>query len=690
MDRRGTQFLRTAVVLAIAWSVQSAHAGDPPVGPKKTTAQPTPAKKPAGPAARGTSKTPPATSSSRPNRVSDPNVRRQVAGGSTTDDVAVGAESAELRALHEAERELFPPAAPAMFAPWPNELPSPLSATGETPHVHASGLPPAPVPSTPPAAEGGKDLSWMAHLQLPELPVRWEPRLVRYLEFFKDDPRGRTLLTIWLKRSGRYREAIRKVLRRKGVPEDLLWLAMIESGFDAGARSPVGASGLWQFMPETGRQYGLMQDRWADQRLNAMAATEAATEFLADLHRRFGSWELAIAAYNMGYAGVLSVVRRYNTNDFWALSRLEGALPWETTLYVPKIIAASIVARNLAIFGYADLAVESPFKGEEINVPGGTSLASVASAAQCSTKEVEQLNLELRASRTPPLDAESAAAGYPVRVPIGKSALATQNLAKLKRDQPPLEKYVVRFGESLEQIATARGVSVSRLIEVNGITQGEVVRGGTVLLLPPAKSVNAASVASLDVPVKPVVVVPADIFVYPDRKRVFYRVVVGDTLRDVSSQFHVSVDDLRRWNEIDPSGRLQEGMTLQLFVPTDADLSKVVVVGENDVRTISAGTDDFFTYWEAQKGRKRVTVTAKAGDTLEALGRRYGLSTASMERINRRAAKDAYKEGDAVVLYLPNTSSVGAGAAAGSGDYEPEPLGALPSAPAPGGLPQVR
>ena len=148
---------------------------------------------------------------------------------------------------------------------------------------------------------------------------------------------------------------------------------------------------------------------------------------------------------------------------------------------------------------------------------------------------------------------------------------------------------------------------------------------------------------------------------------------------------------LVRWNELDPSGRLQEGMTIQLFVPADADLSKVVVVGENDVRTISAGTDDFFTYWESQRGRKRVTVSAKAGDTLDLLGRRYGVSTASMERINRRGPKDPYKEGDPVVLYLPNTSSVGSGGTAvTSGDYEPEPLGALPTAPAPGGLPQAR
>ncbi|MDB4997363.1 MAG: Membrane-bound lytic murein transglycosylase precursor, partial [Myxococcaceae bacterium] len=624
----------------------------------------------------------------------------QVAGGSTNDDVALGVESVELRALRDAERELFPTSAPPPGTPWPGELPSPIASSPDQPRVHASGLPPAPVPSSPPAAEGGKDLSWMSRLQLPELPVRWEPRLVRYLEFFKDDPRGRSLLTVWLRRSGRYREAIRRTLRKKGMPEDLLWLAMTESGFDAGARSPVGALGLWQFMPDTGRQYGLGQDRWIDYRLSAQAATEAACEFLADLHRRFGSWELAIAAYNMGYTGILSVVRKYNTNDFWALSRMEGALPFETTLYVPKIIAASIVARNLAVFGFADLAVEPAVEGDEVVVPPGTSLASVAQAAGATTKEIEALNLELRASRTPPADPGTAAGDpasmYPVKVPLGKGAQATQGLAKLRRDQAPLERYVVRFGETLEQIASARSVSVARLIEVNGITQGEVVRGGTVLLMPkgasPTSPTSPTSPAGTAPSTAPVVIVPSDLFVYPDRRRVFYRVVTGDTLRDVALAFKVSVDELRRWNEIDPAGRLVEGMTLQIFVPQGADLTKVVALNEADVRPLAVGSEDFFTYWEALKNKKRIALTAKAGDTLDLIGRRYGVTPGWMERINHRGRNEKLAEGDPVVVYVPFATPApahGAASLSTSLDNGPDPLGPLPAAPAPDNLPRT-
>jgi hypothetical protein len=106
-------------------------------------------------------------------------------------------------------------------------------------------------------------------------------------------------------------------------------------------------------MPETAKIYGLTIDRWLDQRLSAPVETEAAADFLADLHRRFGSWDLALAAYNMGYGGLSSVVRRYNTNDFWSLARTEGTLPWETTLYVPKILASAVVAHNLGAFGFS-------------------------------------------------------------------------------------------------------------------------------------------------------------------------------------------------------------------------------------------------------------------------------------------------------------------------------------------------
>jgi membrane-bound lytic murein transglycosylase D len=399
----------------------------------------------------------------------------------------------------------------------------------------------------------------------------------------------------------------------------------------------------------------------------------------------------------MGYTGILSVVRKYNTNDFWALSRMEGALPWETTLYVPKIIAASIVARNLAVFGFADLAIEPAVESDEVVVPPGTSLASVAQASGSTTKEIEVLNLELRASRTPPAEPGATPGDpgsmYPVKVPLGKGAQATLSLAKLRRDQAPLERYVVRFGETLEQIASARSVSIGRLIEVNGITQGEVVRGGTVLLMPKGSSPASptsppASPAGTAQSAAPVVIVPSDLFVYPDRRRVFYRVVTGDTLRDVALAFKVSVDELRRWNEIDPAGRLVEGMTLQIFVPQGADLTKVVALNEADVRPLAVGSEDFFTYWEALKNKKRITLTAKTGDTLDLIGRRYGVSGGWMERINHRGRNEKLADGDPVVVYVPFASPARSGASISTSDG-PDPLGPLPAAPAPDNLPRA-
>ena len=526
--------------------------------------------------------------------------------------------------------------------------------------------------------------------------MRWDERVVRYLEFFRDDPHGRSTFVGLLRRSGRYRDMMRRVLRRKSLPEDLVWVAMMESGFDAIARSPAGASGLWQLMPTTAKIYGLTIDRWLDQRLSPTASTEAAADVLADLHQRFGSWELALAGFNMGYGGVSSIVRRYNTNDFWSLARTEGTLPWETTLYVPKILAAAVVAHNLAAFGMADVLLDAPVDGDDVSVPPGTPLTLVAQAAGCAPRDVEVLNPELRASRTPPVgeaDGSGGVVACVVRVPQGKGAAATQGLARLRRDQPALDRYVVRFGETLEQIAASHKTTTQKLVELNAIAPGEAVRGGTVILVPrtegapgaPATaSPDAASLASAGP--KPSIVVPSDVFVYPDRKRIFYRVLAGDTPRDIATALHVSSDDLRRWNELDPSARLQEGMTLQAFVAEGADLSGVVVVPEGEVQVLAVGSDEFFAALEREKGFKRVTVTARAGDTIEMIGRRFDVPPRTMERINRRARADALKAGESVTVYVP--SNVAAPSSAGPTAYGgPVPNGPLPPPPVPELLP---
>lgn len=659
----------------------------PKAGPSKT-APPKSAASKANPKASGGAATTKGASGSPAKAKQDTKVRRQVAGGPTFDDASAGADTPELRALHAAERELFPPASPAIGNTWPDELPLPVTATPDRPRVHASGLATVAPPRAPAPSESNNSLGWLAKLELPDIPVRWDARVIKYLEFFKDDPRGRATLTTWLRRSGRYRDAMRKTFRKKGLPEDLIWLSMIESGFEPTARSPVGAVGLWQFMPETGKVYGLSEDRWADTRMSLGAATEAAADFLADLHRRFGSWDLAMAGYNMGYGGVLSVVRRYNTNDYWALSKLEGSLPWETTLYVPKILAAAVVSRNLGFFGYQDVVVDAPLEGEEILVAPGTALATVATACGVPTKDIEQRNPELRASRTPPAPEE-----WHLVVPVGKSAECTQRLAKGRADAMATERYVVRFGESLEQIAEARRVPIAKLVELNAISQGEVLRGGMTLLVPKmdgtARDTPAEPKKSGD---KPVAVIPTDVFVYPERHRVFYRVQIGDTVGEICKTFKISPDELRRWNEIDSSARLVEGMTLQIFAPSDADLSKVVVLSERDVRIVVAGTDDFFYSWD-DKGRKRVVVIAAAGDTLESIGKKHGVTPGLMERINRRSRSEALAPGERVVLWVPSAgtanASQGSIASVLQGKLAPQPTTKLTTPPAPDALPPL-
>ncbi len=618
---------------------------------------------------------------SKPTRGVDAAARRAIAGGPTADDASMGAESAELRALREAERELFPPATPAPGSPWPSNLP--LMLPGDRPpQLEASGLPPAR-PMPPPLEEHAQDLAWLEHLEMPDLPVRWDERVVRYLEFFKDDPRGRATFTNLYRHSGRWRDMMRRALRRKSLPTDLVWVSMIESGFDPTAHSTAGAAGLWQLMPETARIYGLTFDRWLDQRMSATLATDAAADLLGDLHRRFGGWELALAGFNMGYAGLASVLKRFNTNDFWSLSRTEGALPWETTLYVPKVFAAAVVAHNLTVFGFGDLAVDPPVETDEVTVPPGTPLALVAQAAGCTPKDIETLNPELRASRTPPAaDVDGSACA--VNVPQGKGAIAAQALLRLRRDLPPLDRYVVRFGETLDQIAAAHKTTTQKLVDLNAIAPGEAVRGGTILLVPHVDA--AASEAPPATGPKPAVVVPSDVFVYPDRKRVFYRVLIGDTLKEIGSALRVSPDELARWNGLDPAARLQEGMTLQAFVAPEADLTKVVVVPENDVRVVAVGSDEFFSALEHDKGVKRITVTAKDGDTVESIGRRFDVKPGTMERINHQNRRHALKAGDTVVVYVPNNVAAPGGAGP-TAVNEPAPNGPLPAPPVPDLLP---
>ncbi len=567
-----------------------------------------------------------------------------------------GAESAELRAIRELDLALFPSAAPSSGPAWPVE--GTLPPGGSEPRLFASGMPPSPELGPAPGAEPAVDLSWLRQLEMPDIPVRWDARVIRYLEFYKNNPRGRSMVAGWIRKSGRYAGSIRRILREQGLPEDILWLALVESGFDPTIESPAGAAGLWQFMPEGARIYGLTVDRWIDERLDPERSTVAAARYLADLRQRFGGWELAFAAYNMGYGGLLASIRKYNTNDYWELSRFEAGIPFETALYVPKIVAMAIVSRNKALFGCDGVELEPAIAFDRVAVGPGVSVKAVASASGVPVAEIAELNPQIRATRTPPLPPGAKTdTSWVVRVPPGAGARAAKTLPKVSDDEGKLERYLVRWGESLDDIASFRGTTKSTLLGLNGLRRDEVVRPGTVLFVPAAPGVGTAAAANLvaEGPAqRPVVVVPGQPFAYPDRKRVFYRVVPGDTVREVARVFGIDPDELSRWNALDPGAALHDGMTLQVFVAPAAVPRNVLVLAEKDAHVLSAGSPEFFAYFESQKGRRRVEVVAREGDTWKSLAKRYGLSVGMMERINQRARSSALAAGDRLVVYVPS------------------------------------
>jgi membrane-bound lytic murein transglycosylase D len=452
--------------------------------------------------------------------------------------------------------------------------------------------------------------------------------------------------TGWRK-SGKYEAAIRAAFRAEGVPEDLLWLAMVESAFEPTVKSPVGAAGLFQFMPDGARQYGLRLDRWTDERRDPAKSASAAAKYLGDLYKRFGTWELALAAYNMGHGALLQAVRKYSTNDFWELARLEAGLPWETSLYVPKILALATVAKNPAAFGLATVGKEPALGAEPVSARGGIPLEIVAQAAGTTVDELTLLNPHLRTDRLPLAPRGPDGMGeFAVNVPRGKGSSCSQKLPSLAAKEPAFVEHTVRLGQSVASLASDLGIARAKIMAWNGLQSGELVKPGDVLVLPAdgAKKVAATSE-------KPVVVVPAGVQALPGKMRVFYRVARGDALRTIATAFAVDEADLASWNVLDPVARLQDGMTLQIFVDKGHDLSRVVALREDDAQVLVVSSDEFFAYFEEKKGRRRVEVVCSEKDTWATVASRYKLSVALLERINRRSRSTPLAKGEKLVVY---------------------------------------
>lgn len=271
-----------------------------------------------------------------------------------------------------------------------------------------------------------------------DIPVVYNAAVKKWIKYFTG--RGRGFFSRYSARAGRYAPILSKVLKDNGLPQDLIFLAMAESGFQAKAKSWAKAVGPWQFMPYTGRRYGLEVNWFVDERRDPIKSSVAASKYLKKLYNQFGSWELACASYNAGEGKMSRAIRRYNTKNFWQIRRGRYLKP-ETKNYVPKIMALAIIGKNLKSFGFEEIDWHEPLDFQEIQVPGGADLFEIAKDLNVEFDDLHYLNPEIQRWFTPPTHKT-----YTLRVPVGKKELWAECCSQTNyiASQDVFQKYRVR------------------------------------------------------------------------------------------------------------------------------------------------------------------------------------------------------------------------------------------------------
>ena len=401
-------------------------------------------------------------------------------------------------------------------------------------------------PPSEDVAQLDEDIDNWTDEKIYNIPVILNDSVENQMEYFES--RGRDIFQLWLDRSARYIPVMKDIFHEKNLPEDLVYVAMIESGFNPYAVSWARAVGPWQFMPSTGKLYGLKIDWWIDERKDPIKSTQAAAEHLKDLHSIFGSWPLALASYNAGAGKVQRAVLRTRSEDFWDL-KASRFIRKETKNYVPKYMAATIIAKNPEAYGFSMTNV-APFKYDEVVISESTDLRLIARCAGCTYEEIKELNPEIRRWVTPP-DYKD----YVLRIPSGSKEAFLANFAAIPPEQKiKWERHEVTRGETLAGLARQYNTTPEAIRDINGLKKNRITPGKH-LLIP------------IDINGK-----PQDVsFLSPGqgaKQQILYRVRRGETLSIIATKHNVSVADIREWNKgIGKSVRA--GQKIKLVVDSD-------------------------------------------------------------------------------------------------------------------------
>jgi membrane-bound lytic murein transglycosylase D len=441
-------------------------------------------------------------------------------------------------------------------------------------------------------------------------PVVLNNKVNMYLNLFQNKQREQ--FRRWLARSTIYRPMMEKELEDAGLPKDLVYLAMIESGYNELACSSAKAVGLWQFMQATGRQYDLQIDKYLDERRDPLKSTKAAVTYLSDLYKEFDDWYLAVAAYNGGPGKIRNGLRKHNVDNFWDLAGKEH-LHMETKRYVPKLIAALLIAKNPEKYGFTDIAYNEPLRYDTLTVGPGMSLEAIALISNSTTKQIEKLNQDLRLGKTP-LNRDK----YEVKIPEATAEIATKNLSRLHSMVSTGYKiHKVRKGESLTNIGRRYGINKTTILKANNLHSSKLANGRklripyntiTYRLLPEGSSQAVAA--------------------YRDNL-ILHRIKPGDTLSKISKQFNVPPEMIVSWNGLKNIHSIRVGQQLALYIDS----------GDN----LMAGKDGTpVTSFKAEKKKSKISISevwyewynVQNGDSLWTISKKFSASTADIKKWN--------------------------------------------------------
>ncbi len=434
-----------------------------------------------------------------------------------------------------------------------------------------------------------------------DIPIVINAKVEHFIQYFQTTLKGR--FSGWLARSEKYIPFMKNVLKENGLPEDLVYMALIESGFNPYAYSRSKASGPWQFIYLTGKRYGLATTWWVDERRDPEKSTVAAAKYLKALYDMFECWYLAAAGYNAGENKIVNAIKRYRTEDFWELTKYQY-LKQETKDYVPQMIAAALIAKAPENYGFDDIEYQEPLGYEKVRVPELTDLSVIAKACEIPLEELKDLNPELLRGCTPPNSPD-----YEVKIPLGKKEIFLRNfeaLYPIARLQ--FKTHTVRKGDTPQKIARLYRVDLDPFLEINRLNKTNPLSKGTNLLLPVSGQGDWKPAPV--VPKKPETENQA-----PKSEEIFYTIKKGDSLWSIANEMGINIGVISRWNKLHPEKKLIPGDKLR-------------------IRMIRRAEPDPGERKQKKEPVKEIVYVVKTGDTLWGIAKKHDVTVAEIKSWN--------------------------------------------------------